>query len=197
MRNYQTNYFYVTHGLFGASKSGIQLTAQDIAKANSFFYSVFTLLKSLQIMSGMFIWFNVSTAPYVASALILINCMFFHNPLAYTGDIDEYSIYYLMFKDIALLGCCCILFTRGKILESKPNVDFYSPFTASQVRGTSIHSQRQGGYPTRRNIYRSTQYERNDLLSPDNKKTSKRLNQTADLPEKKEKKKSYMLKRLE
>ena len=98
-----------------------------------------------------------------------------------------------------------MLATKGKILESNPDVEFGSPFKTRQSGSQSFQRQDSSSRfrdsaVKRRHVYRSATYGQNDLFEqgePDDSKSKKNLNKSEDVSGRKKKDYSYLLKRLE
>ena len=128
LRHYQETYYTVTSYLSGMPT--LELTPKsDLLSQCQFFTQTYFTLQCLFMSAGMLICSNVDFAPYLGSLCIIANNIVFLNPLAQKQSKDQHNALFILFKSVALIGCCCMLFTKGKILEDREDVEFRSPFS--------------------------------------------------------------------
>ena len=83
------------------------------------YFSIFNLLISLlYVFAGTSVISGLKFGPKLSSVVIITYTCFFANPYLHQEVHDHSSIWILLIKQFAMLGCCLLLELGGKITKS-------------------------------------------------------------------------------
>ena len=121
--NYQMKRAY--YHAFNGIQEGVKLNIVQLDEATKWFGFFTTLISLLFVCAGASVISERRVGPKLSIAIVLTYTWFFANPYHHQEAHDQSSIWILLIKNFAMLGCCLLLELRGRITESSQDVRLF------------------------------------------------------------------------